>query len=129
MNTLAVIMTAISLHSGSPDIDRLIHAIEAVENTPWTAPGGGLQFTPATWAEETRKEFSFASSRKHAREVAAARLSRFANRLKALGITPTPALMGSIWNKGFHGALSMRRDAIPDDYGERVSNYFYAYTK
>jgi hypothetical protein len=31
----------------------IVKAIETVENSPWTSPGGGLQFTRAAWAERT----------------------------------------------------------------------------
>jgi hypothetical protein len=114
---------------GSPDINRVVQSIEAVENTPWTAPGGGLQFKRETWSEETDLPYERARSRELARNIAAVRISKYVHKLNALGITPTPYLLGSIWNKGWTGALRMRREKMPDDYAERVNNYFHAYTK
>lgn len=114
---------------GATDTDRLVKAIEMVENTPWSHPGGGLQFTAQTWREETKEEYAKANNRQFAREIAAQRLTKLIRRVRALGIEPTPYLLGSMWNKGFTGALRLKNENRHDDYGKRVQNCFEAYTK
>lgn len=114
---------------GTPDLDRVVKAIEMVEASPWNSPGGGLQFTRAAWREMTTKPYEEAQNRVVARAIAESRLSRDVRRLQALKIEPTPYLLGSIWNKGFNGALALRRSKRKDEYGERVETMFHAYTK
>lgn len=112
--------------AGEPDTQKLITAIEQAENTPWSYPGGGLQFTANTWREETKLPYSHAKIRATAKAIAAQRIQRYARKLHAMGIEPTPYLMGSIWNKGFTGAMNLRRDKKKCKYGERVQNLFEA---
>jgi len=118
---------------GKPDnevtgLDRVVQAIEAVENSPWSSQGGGLQFKPVAWFEETTQPYHLANNRDFARQMAVQRLGRQAQRLREAGITPTPYILGSIWNKGWQGALKTMRSGKLDPYGERVHNYFHAYT-
>lgn len=112
--------------AGEADTQKLITAIEQAENTPWSAPGGGLQFTAATWREETKLPYSHAKIKSTARAIAAQRIERYARKLHAMGIEPTPYLMGSIWNKGYAGAMKLRREKKRCKYGERVQNLFEA---
>lgn len=111
--------------AGEPNLKILVQSIEMVENTPWTYPGGGLQFTTAAWREETKLPYSDANQKPIARQMAMQRLERQARHLRALDIEPTPYLLGSIWNKGFTGALRLRRSGKKCSYGERVENLFY----
>jgi hypothetical protein len=106
------------------DLGHLILAIEMAENTPWSHPGGGLQFTERTWREETRLPYSYAKQRGAAYAVAGTRLRQYAKRLEDKGIEPTAYLLGSIWNKGFTGALRLREKNQKCPYGERVHNLF-----
>lgn len=106
------------------ELGHLILAIEMAENTPWSHPGGGLQFTERTWREETRLPYSYAKQRNTAFAVAGTRLRRYAKRLEDQGIEPTAYLLGSIWNKGFTGALRLREKNQKCSYGERVHNLF-----
>jgi hypothetical protein len=115
--------------AGDADTEKLITAIEQAENTPWTAPGGGLQFTVRTWREETKRPYTDANLKPVAKAIAAQRLQRYARKLHTMGIEPTPYLMGSIWNKGFTGAMNLRRDKRKCKYGERVQNLFEALKK
>lgn len=110
---------------GEPDLQRLVEAIEMAENTPWNYPGGALQFTTAAWQEETKLPYRYANQRYYARLYARQRLERQARQLHALGIEPTPALMGTVWNKGFNGALKLHRAGTTCNYGERVENLFH----
>lgn len=112
--------------AGEPDTQKLVTAIEQAENTAWSHPGGGLQFTLRTWREETRLPYSDAKIPATARAIAVQRLQRYARKLHTMGIEPTPYLMGSIWNKGFTGAMSLRREKKKCRYGERVQNLFEA---
>lgn len=109
---------------GTPDLERIVKAIEVVEASPWTSPGGGLQFTTAAWKEMTKLPYDHAKRREVARPIAEERLARDARRLQALGIEPTPYLLGSIWNKGFNGALALKRQRKKDSYAQRVENVF-----
>jgi len=111
--------------AGEPNVQVLVDAIEMAENTPWSYPGGGLQFTTVAWREETKLPYSSANRKHIAQRLAAQRLERHARQLHALGIEPTPYLLGSIWNKGFNGALRLRREGVKCNYGERVENLFY----
>lgn len=111
--------------AGEPNLQQLVNAIEMAENTPWTYPGGGLQFTTVAWKEETKLPYRYANTKDTARQMAVQRIERQARQLKALGIEPTPYLLGSIWNKGFTGALRLRREGVRCNYGERVENLFY----
>jgi hypothetical protein len=117
---LAMIILALN---GAPDIDKVVLAIEAVEHSAWTLPGGGLQWKESTWREETRESFTLANSREFSRQLAAQRLTKFVRKLHALDIPATPELLGSIWNRGWTGALMMRRHKEVCDYGQRVRNY------
>lgn len=110
---------------GSPDLEKLVRAIEVVEASPWTSQGGGLQFTTAAWREMTSLPYDWAKRRHVARSLAAERLARDARRLRALGIEPTPYLLGMIWNKGFNGALRLQREGVKVPYAERVDNVFH----
>lgn len=120
-----MILATLVLLAGSPDMDKLVRSIETVENSSWDSAGGGLQFTKAAWAEETKLEYEKAKNRTVARRIAAQRLGKMAHRLEALGIPVTVRLLGSVWNKGFHGALELRRRGEPCDFGQRVENVFY----
>lgn len=109
--------------NGAPDIDKVVLAIEAVEHSAWTLPGGGLQWKESTWREETKESFTKANSREFSRQIAAQRLTKFVRKLHALDIPATPELLGSIWNRGWSGALAMRRQKGFCDYGRRVQNF------
>ena len=109
--------------NGAPDIDKVVLAIEAVEHSAWTLPGGGLQWKESTWREETKESFTKANSREFSRQIAAQRLTKFVRKLHALDIPATPELLGSIWNRGWSGALMMRRQKGFCDYGRRVQNF------
>ena len=109
--------------NGAPDIDKVGLAIEAVEHSAWTLPGGGLQWKESTWREETKESFTKANSREFSRQIAAQRLTKFVRKLHALDIPATPELLGSIWNRGWSGALAMRRQKGFCDYGRRVQNF------
>ena len=109
--------------NGAPDIDNVVRAIEAVENSAWTLPGGGLQWKESTWREETRESFTKANSREFSRQLAAQRLTKFVRKLRALDIPATPELLGCMWNRGWTGALAMRRQKEVCTYGQRVKNY------
>lgn len=111
--------------ASEPNLERLVAAIEMAENTPWNYPGGGLQFTTVAWREETKLPYQYANQKYTARQMAVQRLERQARQLHALGIEPTPYLLGSIWNKGFTGALRLRREGKNCNYGERVENLFH----
>lgn len=111
--------------AGEPDLRVLVNAIEMAENTSWHAPGGGLQFTTAAWGEETKLPYRYANQRYYARLYAVQRLERYARQLHAMGIKPTPQLLGTVWNKGFTGALRIHRSGEICNYGERVENLFY----
>lgn len=111
--------------ASEPDLARLVNAIEMVENTAWTYPGGGLQFTVAAWQEETKMPYHYAKNKHYAKLYAAQRLERYARKLHVLGIQPTPCLLGSIWNRGFTGAMRLYREGQKCSYGERVENLFY----
>lgn len=111
--------------AGEPDLRRLVEAIEMAENTSWDAKGGGLQFTEAAWREETKLPYRYANQKHHAKLIAVQRLERYARKLHALGIEPTPRLLGMVWNKGFTGALRLHREGHKCDYGQRVENLFY----
>jgi hypothetical protein len=111
--------------AGEPDMRLLVQAIEMAENTPWSHPGGGLQFTATAWGEETKLPYRYANQRYYARLYAGQRLERYARRLHAMGIEPTPRLLGVVWNKGFNGALRIHRTLESCDYGDRVENLFY----
>lgn len=124
-----MIIAMLAFLLSSPDTDRMVQAIEAVENSPWTSPGGAFQFKRETWFEETGLPYEKARNRELARRVASVVIAKHANRLKAVGVTPTPYLLGSIWNKGWTGAMKLHREKKPDDYGERVHNYFHAHTR
>ena len=117
---LAMIILALN---GAPDIDKVVLAIEAVEHSAWTLPGGGLQWKESTWREETKESFNKANSREFSRQLAAQRLTKFVRKLHARDIPATPELLGSIWNRGWSGALMMRRQKQFCDYGQRVKNY------
>ena len=121
---IAAILMFIGIAS-EPNLERLVAAIEMAENTAWSHPGGGLQFTTVAWREETKLAYRYANVRETARQMAVQRLERQARQLHALGIEPTPYLLGSIWNKGFTGALRLRREGKNCNYGERVENLFY----
>lgn len=123
--TMAVLAMFVGL-AGDANTQKLIIAIEQAENTPWSAPGGGLQFTASTWREETKLPYSHSRIKATAKAIAAQRIQRYARKLHAMGIEPTPYLMGSIWNKGFTGAMQLRREKKKCKYGERVQNLFEA---
>lgn len=123
MTAMALIMF-IGL-AGEPDLERLVLAIEMAENTAWTAPGGGLQFTERAWREETSLPYRYANQKYYAKLYARQRLERYARKLHALGIEPTPGLMGSVWNRGFTGAVRLYREGQKCGYGNRVNNLFY----
>lgn len=123
--TMAVLAMFVGL-AGDANTQKLIVALEQAENTPWSAPGGGLQFTASTWREETKLPYSHAKIKPTAKAIAAQRIQRYARKLHAMGIEPTPYLMGSIWNKGFTGAMQLRREKKKCKYGERVQNLFEA---
>jgi hypothetical protein len=112
---------------GNPDVPRLVRAIEAVENSSWTSTGGGLQWSKATWSEETKEDFKKATDPKFSRELAEQRLNKFIRRLHVLDIRPTPYLLALMWNRGWSGALVRRKNSDRDDYAQRVENYFIAY--
>lgn len=124
-----MILAIVIALAGSPDVDRMVQSIEAVENSPWTSPGGALQFKRDTWVQETKLPYEKTRNREIARRTAATMISRYVHRLNALGIAPTPYLLGSIWNKGWTGALRLHREGLHDEYGERVHNYFHAHTR
>lgn len=111
--------------AGEPDLRVLVDAIEMAENTPWTAPGGGLQFTTVAWQEETKLPYRYANHKYYAKLYAVQRLERYARQLHAMGIEPTPQILGCVWNKGFSGALRIYRETRRCDYGERVENLFH----
>lgn len=116
-----IILTALN---GSPDVEKLVKAIEGAENTPWHFPGGGLQWTKVAWYEETNYDYTYANYRGISRQLAAQRITKFVRRLHALEIPATPYLLGSMWNHGFNGALRMRRQKQHDDFGQRVENLY-----
>jgi hypothetical protein len=111
--------------AGEPNLKVLVEAIEHAENTPWSYPGGGLQFTAAAWGEETKLPYRYAKEKPHAKAIAVQRLERYARQLRARGIQPTPRLLGTVWNKGYTGALRIHRDGTHCEYGERVENLFH----
>lgn len=112
---------------GNSDVPRLVRAIEAVENSRWDLPGGGLQWTKATWSEETKEDYKKSQVRVFSRNLAAQRIEKFIRKLQALGIPPTPYTLALLWNRGWTGGLIRRREPTKDDYAQRVENYFYAY--
>lgn len=120
-----MILAMLSFLIGSPDVEKLVRAIEIVESSPWDSQGGGLQFTAAAWREMTNMPYEWSKRRHVARPIAAERLARDARRLKSLGIEPTPYLMGLVWNKGFNGALRLQREGKKVSYAERVENVFH----
>ena len=125
-----MIMLAAILGFVSPtDMPRVVEAIEMAENTPWTHAGGGLQFTQRTWREETSMPYARAKDRETAKGIAVRRLNRHAHAFAALGIQPTAYLLGSAWNKGFKGALTLYYQKRKCEYGDRVQNLYVAYTK
>lgn len=113
--------------AGDPNVPRLVRAIEAVENSPWDSPGGGLQWTKATWHEETKADYRKSQARTFSRNLAARRIEKLIRRLKALDIPPTPYTLALMWNRGWNGGLIRRKNPVKDDYAQRVENYFYAY--
>ena len=113
--------------AGSPDVPRLVRAIEAVENSQWDSEGGGLQWTKAAWVEETKEDFQKSKNRQFARELAVQRINKFIRRLHTMEIPATPYLLGMMWNRGWNGGLLRRRNTSKDDYAQRVENYFIAY--
>ena len=111
------------------ELPRVVDAIEMAENSPWESPGGALQFTERTWKEETDLPYFCAKNPMIAKVVAMRRLSKHCAALEAMKIEPTAYLLGCMWNKGFVGALRLRRLNQKCSYGERVENLFNAYTK
>lgn len=107
----------------------LVEAIELAENSSWSLPGGGLQFTRRTWEEETKLPYSFANKREVAKTIARQRLIKHALAFEAVGVQPTAYMLGCAWNKGFAGAMKLRREKQKCSYGERVQNLFEAYGK
>jgi|LakMenEpi03Aug12_release.lakeMendotaPanAssembly.Ray.scaffolds.fasta_scaffold191638_3 hypothetical protein len=120
MIALAVILGLVS----PSEIDTVVQAIEMAENSPWNSPGGALQFKESTWKEETKLPYSYAQKPVIARKIARERLMKHAAALERLGIKPTAYLLGSAWNKGFTGALRLRKANQKCKYGERVHNIF-----
>lgn len=125
-----MIMLAAILGFVSPmDIPRVIEAIEMAENTPWTYAGGGLQFTERTWREETTLPYVRSKDPETAKAIALKRLDRHAYNFASLNIQPTAYLLGSAWNRGFKGALTLHYSKRNCEYGTRVHNLYVAYTK
>lgn len=129
MIALAFFLGVAGMNANTPvrpvsELGNLVLAIEMAENTPWSHPGGGLQFTERTWREETRLPYSYAKQRNIAFAVAGERLRNYAKRLEDRGIEPTAYLLGSIWNKGFTGALRLHEKKQRCSYGERVHNLY-----
>jgi hypothetical protein len=111
------------------NLGGVVEAIIMAENSPWSSPGGALQFTERTWREETSLPYSYAQKPEVAKTIARQRLVKHARALEALHIDATAYLLGSMWNRGFVGALALRKQHQKCPYGERVQNLFEAYTK
>lgn len=107
------------------DHDRILSAILAVEQNPWSRPGGGFGFTPAAWSEETTWDFSRSQNRRWATIVAHWRINRFVEACARAGLRPDAIHIADAWRRGFARAITRLRRGQPfsrDDYAQRVSN-------
>lgn len=106
------------------DHDRLIRAIIAIENTPWSKPGGALGFQIESWFEETSLPFRLASNPAQAKIIAKIRLARFAVKAISRGVEWTPILACESWRWGIDDALAHAKRKRFSSYGKRAFNLF-----
>lgn len=99
--------------------DRLIMAVEEVENGKWTSPGGRACWTPRTWAQYSELRYKYAQDRACSRDAMRHLFADVTARLIAEGITPTHWRLAMAWHRGYEGAIKARR--TKDDYGERAA--------
>lgn len=105
------------------DQPRLIRAIAAVEGNNWKIPGGGLQFTKATWYDYTRIPYQRAKDTQSATTVALRVLEDAASRLIKAGVEPTVYLLALRWRYG-HAGMTQRQHITDNDYAIRVRNLY-----
>lgn len=124
--TLFAISLALCAAAPAPRVDygRLVEVIIQVENTPWSRPGGALQWTQVAWREETSRPYSQARDRAMSVPLAEQRLRRLAELLLEGGVEPSPYFLACAWRRGLEGAYLRARKNIADDYAWRARNLY-----
>lgn len=105
------------------DHQRLIRAIAAVEGNAWDSPGGGLQYTKATWYDYTRMPYREAQKPGPSTTVAIRIIEDAVSRLQARGMKATVYLLALRWRYGFAGMIQ-RLTTKDNDYASRVQNLY-----
>lgn len=105
------------------DHQRLIRAIAAVEGQAWDSPGGGLQYTKATWYDYTKMPYQKAKDKAAATTVALRILEDAMSRLTKAGAEPTVYLLALRWRYGYAGMIQ-RKHTTDNDYAVRVQNLY-----
>ena len=117
---LAIAMTLAPINYAA-----LLSSIAQVEGNNWEIRGGGLQWTPDAWNEETKfMSFTLAMHKPTAMILASIRLHRMAARLNSEGIHPTPYSLALTWHYGYDGAKERLTLLEANDYGTRVQNLY-----
>lgn len=102
------------------DFDRLIGAIESVENGDWSKAGGRACWTETEWKRYSVLPYSAAKVPAHSRAAMLNALNAYCRRLIEAGETPTFWKLATIWHLGWDGMHRTRR--TKDDFGERCAN-------
>ena len=105
------------------DQQRLLRAIAAVEGNNWSIPGGGYQFTQATWYDYTGIPYQRSNDTQSATTVALRVLEDAGSRLIKAGIEPTVYLLALRWRYG-HAGMIQRQHIKDNDYAIRVRNLY-----
>jgi hypothetical protein len=118
---------------GAVDVDRVIQALAAVENSAGRVGAAGergeLQFLPAVWRMYSQRPFAWAQGsapemRREQARVARAHVAWIMARLPRLGLSESARSVALVHNAGYgrvqRGALLPRHR----DYAERVENVY-----
>jgi hypothetical protein len=106
------------------DLLRLVKCLAMVEAPDWNRPGGRLQYTHRTWAEETRLPYILAQKQDVAEGIAMARLARIVALCRRFNVEPTVILLASEWNKGTAGAMKRAKTDKWPEHAQRVENLY-----
>lgn len=101
------------------DFDRVIRVLEQLEGGKWDAPGGGLCWTQAAWASETKLPYILAQRRPQSCIIARQRLERHADYLRRFGVPVTATILCESWRHGLTGALKRWKHAKFSAYAQR----------
>lgn len=108
------------------NFDKLIAAIEQVENGRWGRLSGRPNWTRALWSQYSPLPFSYSAAPNSSREAMRRALADFTKRYLAEDTTPTLWRLAMCWNLGYDGAKKVRRTET--DFGSRVANLCEAKT-